>query len=366
MAARNRQAKAPAEQPRIVPFEDEDAGMPPRDLHDVPAQDLRPRATDWLVPDRLEWGTIALLQGSKGSGKSTWLRAIAAHVTGGPRLAIVGGRRKLLGSVLWYAGEEGLETRVRPGLEAAGANLARVYCADALQTERQDRLALPADCERLTRRIRQRCAVLVVLDPLFAFSDGSCDLEGPSEPARHWMTELGRVATATGALVILSRNLTKDTSRGALAAGRGSGEIAHFARSVLHAQEIPGEPGRYALAVASCNAGRPCPAIVYELEDRAGVPVVRGRGETQATADDLAAGVQGEQERYLVELAKALIRRLLPEGRTDSKVVRAKAEAAMIGTRTLQTAARQLGVRYEREGSRESTVCYWLPPRGGW
>ena len=344
----------------IIPAEDDTS-----QLLDTPLAEGKSEKTRWLWDNRLEWGSVAFLQGIKGAGKSTWLRAIAASVTGGPPLPGMGRKKRITGNVLWYAGEEPLWSRVRPGLEAAGADLKRIFASDAMGDE-SGTLQLPNDSERLIQRITLRRAVLVVIDPIFAFTDGTCDLEGPTVPARRFMREMMRIAMRTGILLALSRNNTKSTSNGALAAGRGSGELGNAARSVINLAAMPDQPDTYALSVPACNNGAPAKTITYRLESKGDASVVRVIGDSLLTADELVSGDDGALDRDLIEIAKALIRSMIPSGRVDSSTVKAKAEAAMIGVRTLQKAARALGVIVRREGSREATVSYWHPPKGGW
>ncbi len=335
------------------------------ELADLPACDGVEEPVSWLWQDRLPRCTVAIIQGVKGSGKSTWLRKIAAAVTGGPALPGERRRKGDVGAVLWYAGEESLFGRVLPGLRSAGADLKRCYLADT-QGDQAVTLALPNDSTRLQARIMARGVRLVVIDPLFSFLDGCTDLYADSVAARRYILSLVRVAKATGCLIILSRNCTKDTSHGALSSGRGNGELGNTARSVLHCQEIPDSAGHYGLSVASCNEGAPAPTLTYRLVLQGASPVIEVLGQSDLSADDLAGGAESATDRSLIDQAKALIRSLLTGGKLDSKIVKDKAERSMIGTRTLQAAARALGVRVQREGSREATVSYWLAPKGGW
>jgi hypothetical protein len=276
------------------------------------------------------------------------------------------GKPKVLGNVLWYAGEESLETRVRPGLEAAGADLERCFLADRQGDDEQRQLQLPSDCERLAERIEQRGARLVVLDPGFSFTDGTCDLEGPTYPARRFMRELGKVAQSTRSLILFCRNLTKDTTRGALASGRGSGELGNAARCVLQAQAIPRQPGQYGLAVVACNAGQPVPTLTYRLANADGVPRIEITGESSLTADELVGGEEADLDRSLKDQAKGLIRAVVKESGVESKVAKGKGEDAGISIRTLQAAAKELGVRPLRKGAGEQAHTVWYPPSGGW
>lgn len=350
----------------VVTPPDDRADEDYQDLPDTLASDLPSSKPNWFWRDRLEWATIAFLQGGKCAGKSSWLRTIASYVTGGPLLPGMKGKRKALGHVCWFAGEEALRTRVRPGLEAAGADLSKCHLFDLEDEDDSRHLALPRDVERLTRKVQQTGSKLVVLDPIFNFSDGTHDLEGPTVPARRFMAKLQRVATATGCLILTSRNLTKDTSRGALAAGRGGAELGNAARAVLHCQALPDNPRRFGLAVAANNNGAPVATITYHFELKGDVASVVVDGSTESTADDLSAGDEGDLEKYAKDRAKELIKTMLPRGRMKSTEIKQVAEEAMIRPGTLLAAAKALGVRYERTGSRENTECFWLPPLGGY
>lgn len=352
---------------RVARNDDDDSPPQDVDLVDTPATDIKHVKTTWLWPDRLEWGTVGIIQGGKGAGKSTWLRALAADVTGGPRIPGTRGKKRVAGSVLWYAGEESLSTKVAPGLKSAGAVLSRCFLADCMADDTSLQLQLPTDCERLAKRISDRKAALVIVDPIFNFSDGTCDLDGPTVPARQFMKALAKVAAGTGAIILFSRNLIKSRQCEALAAGRGGGEMGNAARCVLHLQRLPDDPSTCALSVAACNAGRPVPTLTYQLVDgEYDQPAIKMTGQSIITADELVSGEEGELERCMLDRAKALIRSLVPSGKLDSRVVKGKAENAMISVRTLQSAAKQLGVRMTREGSRESTTTYWSPPAKGW
>lgn len=345
----------------VEPISDENSH-----LHDVPASSIVPELVSWFWTNRLPGRNVCLLQGEKESGKSSWLRLFAAVVSSGGKLPGDRRARKPAGGVLWYAGEESLSTRIRPGLEAAGADLDRCFLADLHSADAEAMLALPNDSERLLARVKYRQAALVVIDPVFSFLDGTCEIDGPSEPARRFVRELQHVAHSSGCLILLSRNLTKDTSRGALNAGRGSGELANACRATLHCQSVVGQQGVYALAVAACNEGPRVPAVSYRIVDAGGVQIIEPVGSIDLTADDLVQGVEGALDRTQLDHAKALIRQMLPSGKLSSKVIRARAEEAMIHIRTLQKAASDLKIVYSRKGTRDATMVYWSPPKGGY
>lgn len=361
--AKKQDAKPRTRKPAAVPT----PPPPPADdaLGVVAAAAVKSREPVWFWENRLEMGTVAILQGEKGAGKSTWLRCFAAVATGGAVLPMASKTKKKWGKVLYFAGEESVDTRVQPCLEAAGADLDGVFIADS-HGHFGRRLELPADCDKLKAAVKSMGVALVIVDPLFNFLSPSADLSGPTEPARTYMRRVGEVAAETGCLILLSRNLQKRRSDGALSAGRGSLELANCARSVLHAQGVPNGTEK-ALAVAACNSGTAsAETITYRIGDRDGFGVIHMTGTTSASADELVSGESGHLDRSLMDQCKALVQAVLGTERVASTTIKARAEAAGLAMRTVQAAAQSLGVWYEREGAREDLVVYWNPPKGGW
>lgn len=330
----------------------------------VAASDVKPRPVEWLWEGRLEKGTTAFIQGGKAAGKSTWLRAMAAYCTGGPILPGMKGRRKAVGNVLYFAGEQALESIVIPGLKAAGADMKKVHCSDRQQGG-GNQLRLTRDCERLARLIKKLDVALVVIDPIFCFLDSFANLEGPTTPIRDFMGEVADVAADTRAVILMARNITKGPHKSALDAGRGGGELGNAARSVLHADELPCG-GQYALAVVHANAAATPPAIVYRFQGKGDSVVTEFVGWSSITADELAGGEDAELERNLLDHAKSIIKQMLKGGEVNSKSVKMIGEGCMISARTMMRAAKELGVEKRRTGSRDSTQEFWSTPKGGW
>ena len=345
--------------------QDETADGEEPELEGFRASDLDEEDVEWFWKDRLPMNTVAFLQADKDKGKSTWARAIAACMTGGPLLPGMEGDPRFWGDVLWFAGEEALKSRVRPGLRVAGANLDHCHLYSLLAPDGRA-LELPRGLDRLRKLICRFRAKMVLIDPIFMASDGSLNLEGPTVEARAFMRKMLAFAAEEKILFLWTRNLTKNRSNGALNAGRGSAELGNAARAVLHLGEFADTPGIYGLAVAACNDGKKVPTLVYSVEtvDRHGR--IAHRGERDVTADDLLAGADALLDRTLLDRAKRIIRQMIPSGWVDSKIIKQKGEAAMASTRTMQQAHLALKCTEKQEGSRESTVVYWGPPIGGW
>jgi hypothetical protein len=323
------------------------------------------RRSSWLWTNWLELATVSMIQGEKGSGKSTWMRAVAADVTGGPRLPGMPTKRRTLGGVLWFAGEEDLDERVWPCLEAAGADLDLCHCWDD-KGEDDETLRLPGDCDRLIQTIQQFRAVFVMIDPFLGFCSENADVEGGSIKARVFMRQIRRVAHITRALIVFGNNLTKDQSKGALAAGRASGEIANTCRSILHTHQLPQTTEEFGLASAARNNGPRPETIRYTIVSPDGPSVISVKGKVGLTADELVSGEDGDLDRSLFEQAKRIVQVMLPSGKLAAAAFVLKSHQTGISIRTLQRAAKSLGVTHVKDGTREGLTWYWVAPKGGY
>ena len=170
-------------------------------LVSAPPQKGRKTRVKWLWTNWLEFATVTIFQGEKGSGKSTWMRAVAADITGGPRLPGMPAKRRVAGHVLWFAGEEDVDERVEPCLEAAGADLDLCHLWDD-KGEESETLRLPGDADRLIQTITDTGAVMVVIDPLLGFVSQTADVEGGSVAARSFMRQVRRIAHLTRAIIL--------------------------------------------------------------------------------------------------------------------------------------------------------------------
>ncbi|MFI0423358.1 AAA family ATPase [Spongiactinospora sp. 9N601] len=165
---------------RDVPFPDEPAGQPPDDDRAVgrrvvltPASAIKPRRVRWLWKGRLALGTLGLLAGGEGLGKSTLAYTIAAEITRG---ALPGEYQGTPRAVLVCAAEDSWEHTIVPRLMAAGADLDRVFrveikAADDITVG----LSLPQDTARVEAAAEQVEAALMILDPLMSRLDGALD-----------------------------------------------------------------------------------------------------------------------------------------------------------------------------------------------
>ncbi len=110
-------------------LEDERAGL-------VRLSDVQPERVSWQWPGRLPLGKLVVLDGDPAVGKSTVSAFMAATVTTGRPWP--DGAPCPVGDVLILSAEDGVADTIRPRLDAAGADVARVHALTAVRYADED------------------------------------------------------------------------------------------------------------------------------------------------------------------------------------------------------------------------------------
>ena len=139
------------------------------------AAELQAKPIRWLWPEAFAIGKLNLLGGLPGLGKSQVTLALAAALTKGGTLP--DGSTAPLGNVLILASEDDPADTINPRLQAAGADMKRVFVRD-------DALNLATDLDRLKEMVAAIGGViLIIFDPISRY------VEGPSPSVRRALTE---------------------------------------------------------------------------------------------------------------------------------------------------------------------------------
>jgi RecA-family ATPase len=150
-------------------FGDEDANAGLRHVVLTSAASIKPRPVFWLWKNRLALGTLGLLAGREGVGKSTLGYWIAARITQGDLFGCFAGTPK---AVLVCATEDSWEHTIVPRLMAAGADLTRVYRVDVVTAmDITVGMSLPRDLEGVERAAKDVDAAMMLLAGVSWLSD---------------------------------------------------------------------------------------------------------------------------------------------------------------------------------------------------
>jgi hypothetical protein len=177
--------------------EDEDG--PGRRLVLTSAAFIKPRRVKWLWDGRLALGTLALLAGKEGLGKSTLAYWGVAQITLGIMPGEYFGEPR---AVLICATEDSWAHTIVPRLIAAGADLTKVYRVEVLNAaDIHVGLSLPKDLHKVERSAAEVGAALLLLDPLTSRLDEALDTHKDSD-VRRALEPLVTMADKTGMAVL--------------------------------------------------------------------------------------------------------------------------------------------------------------------
>lgn len=243
------------------------------------AASIKPRRVRWGWEGRIAQGTLALLAGREGLGKSTLGSWIAAQVTRGSLPGEYLGQPK---SVLVCATEDSWEHTLVPRLMAAGADLNRVFRVEVLSADDiQVGLSLPRDLHQLEQNAKDHDAALLILDPLTSRLDGGLDTHKDSE-VRRALEPLVAVADRAGMSIIGLMHHNKSGAVDPLQLVMGSKAFTAVARSVHTVIPDPDDDtgARRLFGSPKNNLGRgDLPTLGFTVEKHV-IPTEEGPAET--------------------------------------------------------------------------------------
>lgn len=333
-----------------------------------PADEFETERVQWLSEGRLAFGKITVLDGDPGLGKSTITLDWAARISRG--LPLPGSRTQpdRPRGVIILSAEDGAGDTIRPRLEAAGADLSRVYLLamrDGLGHEQLPDLSL--HIRDIGHQVEATDAALVIIDPLMAFLGGDVN-SNRDQDIRRVLSPVAAMADQTHCAVLILRHLNKASGISALYRGGGSIGIIGAARFGLIVGKDPDckDGSRRVLAVQKCNIGPEAPALIYGLASVPDTDVARVQwlGESNITASQLTAGPMNEEERSGLDTAMEWLEQTLAEGPMWSKDVQRECRDAGLSWRTIEAAKKRLKVDVYREGYAEKGKWFWRMPSG--
>lgn len=310
---------------------------------------IAPRAVDWLWPGVLARGFCAEITGDPGVGKSLLTCEIAARVSTGRPLP--GGRATEPAGVVIVSLEDDPAAVVRGRLEAAGADLFRVYAmTGVLTTDDIERDAiLPADLDALRDAIAQVDATLVTIDPLLTALDGRFDTHKDADVKRA-LRPLTLLAADVGVALLGVRHPSKGDKRAIHRAG-GSIGITGTARVSTYLAVDPDDPERRLLLPVKSNLGARPEAWGFAIISQDGMPrIAWDETSRRLTADDVLAQepADADERSALSEACEWLDDFLISP--KPVREIKAEARAAGFSERTLERAKSRLGLRATKSG----------------
>jgi len=326
------------------------------------ADRIKGHCVEWLLPQRIVLGGLAVIEGETSSGKSTMMAHLVASVTTGkPWL----GRPAMQpGSVLWLTGEEDFGSMVRPRLLAAGADEKRIHAPAIDENGEPVRYYLPGCTSYLRQAIYDLFLSVIILEPLSSFVGSETDLNSVTS-VRAALDPVQRMALAMRCTVIVTRGLRKDRSGPRTSWGQGSAAIGDTARSVMQI-DCPDQnkPARVMRMAKVYGVRRPSD-LGYNLVSSKVGPIMQDFRELTSSESLETEAVADLGERSVRSDARRMLKKMLSEGWVKSSIIMAAGADAGISPNTIRRAQAELDVKTRQTWDGSASYWEWGPPPQG-
>lgn len=233
----------------------------------TPASEIVGKVVQWLWAARLPVGSLAVTAGREATGKTSFGIWVAAQLSRG---LLEGARSGKPSNVFILSVEDSWEYTLRPRLQAAGADLDRIFRFDVItEVGNEVTLSLPADMRLLEDKILEYDAALVFIDPLLSFVSTKLDSHKNHE-VRQALDPLAGLADRTGTSVVGNAHFNKSASTDVSSLIVGSGAFKDVPRAIFgFACDM--ETGERVMTQTKNSLGRldDLPSLEYRLESTA-------------------------------------------------------------------------------------------------
>ncbi|WP_234684689.1 AAA family ATPase [Bradyrhizobium monzae] len=333
-----------------------DAGWRPKAL-----TEFKRREVKWLWRPFIPFGFITTVAGDGEVGKTTAIYDILARLTTGDPMPQIGDEQEQVhkpGSIVILCKEDDPGYMIRPRLEAACANMARVHMVvverrgarigdeDELLGRLDNTLV---DLERIICQIGDVRAILA--DPITDFA-GEISLY-KEDQVRSMLGPIARMAGKYGFAWLNVLHLIKDGTKKPRQRILGSVGLVNVSRSVVMVGKSA-VTGRRFLMMEKANLWHERKAVAFEVSSYLGQPVVDWEGDYEEV--DLEAVVAGKSAHVTKQQQAVLyLQKWLAEGPMTSYEVMAHAEGVGISPGTFKAAKSEAGVVAKRRDG----VWWW-------
>lgn len=338
--------------------------LPKRKLKLTWANTIEQKPVHWMWDGRIALGTLALLAGREGIGKSTLAYTIVGQITRGTLPGAHFGEPK---TVIIVATEDDWSFTIVPRLTAANADLTKVARVEPTDADEYG-VSLPRDVEELSLIAKEYKTALILLDPLMSRVDAKLDTHKDSE-VRKALEPLVKMAGESGAAVLGLIHVNKGGSTDPLSTLMGSRAFSAVARAVLYVVEDQENREIKVLGQPKNNLGKSdLPELAYSLHQ-----VTTGMWEDEIITS-VALKWEGERitgtirnmlntktgAKSKAEMAEEWLETYLTEnGKSISHSVKEAAKLEGFTERTLQRARSEIGVVVTMDGFGKDKVSHW-------
>jgi len=325
----------------------------------VTLSQIEPQEVSWLWEPYIAQGTLSMLSGDPGAGKTYVSLAIAAAITVGQ---VPGGRPSVPpANVLYLSVENSAAHVVRPRFDLLGGDPSRFrvlrgWITGEGESAHRGPIRL-SNILPLIDALKKTHARLVIVDPIQSFLGANVDAHRSNE-TRPVLDGLVTLAEEYNCSILLVRHLSKARTGRAIHSGLGSIDLTGAVRTELLAGSAPGNSEQRALVQIKSNLGQLGPSLGYVI----GPQGLQWTGECSVTAEAILAPAFTAEEVGAVEEAEDFLREILAGGPVPVNEIHDAARAQGIALTTLKRAKKQLRIGSDKKGMKAGWV--WFIPEG--
>jgi predicted ATP-dependent serine protease len=309
------------------------------DVDTTPASDIQSQPVRWLYESYIPLGTVTILIGDGGEGKSFYTLALAAAISNG---ALLPGAEKPFpaSDVIIMNAENPWPSVIKPRLEMLGADCGRIHRIN----DAGNRITLTDP--RIESAIRKHGVKLTVIDPIQSHLPLSMSM-GRAESVRPMLTHLEHVAERTQSAILLVGHVTKGRGK-TNHRGLGSVDIVNSVPSVLYLGRAEGlDRDVRAVAHGKSNFSELADTQIFRLNKKDGFQWL---GESDVSPEDIMNfnASRAREDKSKIGEAVDFLSELLSEGSVPATEAIELADEAGISKRTLLRAKEAVGADSKR------------------
>jgi putative DNA primase/helicase len=348
----------------------------------VRASDVIPRSMDWLWCGHILRGSLELLTGLPGMGKSqVHCQFVACVTTGRPWPDGTNGRPAR--NVIMLTAEDCVNQIIVPRLVAAKADLERVHIFKKIRKDNKDRMfLLSEDMEILATAIADVGEVgLVTIDPITAYMGGKVDSHRATD-VRSQLGPLAELAERTDVAFSAITHPAKNAGQRAIDHFIGSqafiaaARIGHLCVEEMdeneNGQRQPS--GRMLFANSKNNPHPKMPTLAYRItqaiggaDPQTGLDILTSgvvwEEAVDMTADQAVAAVVPTKDKGQQSGAMGFLLDILANGPASVKIIEERAGVRGISKAQLDRAKRRACVAAFKEPGRIDGRWFWSLPQ---
>lgn len=302
----------------------------------------------WLWYPYLAQGTLAMLDGDPGIGKSMLTLGLASALSRGQALPDQQGHLAPStlppSSTVFLAREDSLSYTVKPRVRVLGGDQDRIHYLDGWYDAQGTEQAFTLDhFPVLVEAVDVYEPALVVIDPIQAYLGPRVDMHRANE-TRPLLSKLAALAEQTHCTILCVRHPAKASGTGggkAMMRGLGSVDFIGAARTGLFVEENPLDHTQALMALTKSNIGPKARTQIFSRADGH----FQWKGVTRMDAEILAGNGRGPDPRTFLQAFLWLEKRLeggIPVPATD--IIQQGIEELETSEKTLRRAKNALGV----------------------